>query len=609
MRVNLDGHPMTLDDTALLGEGGEARVFALGDDAVKVFTDGAPASLVALRAQKLRAFPGGLPNNVLAPLSLATNDHGDVVGYRMRRVRGAVDLGALARPAARTIRDRNDVLALFRALVSTFNALHSRGIVVGDANDGNVLVDDGGAGDTFVIDVDSMQFAGLPCPVAHERFLDPRLFGVDLGAQARFSTTTDHYALRVLLLQSLCFVHPYGGVHGTLPTLLRRAEARHSVFRDDVTLPRAALPLSTLPEPLAADLRACFDDDARIALSPALLDPLAARYVRCRCGVEHARAACPACRVQVVVPVDVVRGAVVVSRVLSAAGAVVAVRVVAGRLQALVDDGEGHLLREGRVIVDGGAGHVVAAVDGARTWLALSSGDDGDVPLVCIDGSRNDDDRVVDRTSTARAFGAPAFCVSPAGLFRITGDAIVHHDSGVLVGRALRGRTWLFPVDDGCLAVWRAGRVLRALWCRPGKAPTEIALPALSGRVVDVAVAASGVRALVSFAVDDGGRRVHRATLVDRAGVVVAHVEGAPDGHALLGDVRGKVVHGDTVLSTSPRGLVVAQAHAGTLVERTAFADTAEFVDDSVDILEGSGGDVFVVAHREVHLLRRRAST
>ena len=604
MRVNLDGQPVTLDEQALLGEGGEARVFALGDDAVKIFSDSAPSSLAALRDKKLRAFPTGLPANVLAPLALATNDHGDVVGYRMRRVRGAVDLGLLARPAARGTRDRNGVLALFRQLLSTIDGLHARGVVVGDANDGNVLVDDNGKGGAFVIDVDSMQFAGFPCPVAHERFLDPQLYGVDLGRKPRFSTSTDHYALRVALLQSLCFVHPYGGVHATLPTLLRRAESRVSVFSADVTLSRAALPLSTLPEALAADLRACFEDDVRVALSPALLDARAVRYVRCGCGVEHARAACPVCRVRVVVPVDVVRGSTSVSRVLQAPGAVVAVVLAGGRLSALVVDGAGRLLRDGRVVVDGEGGSVVAAIDGGRTWLSPSASDDGDVPLVCVDGAR-----VVDRTSTARAFGAPAFCVSPVGLFRIAGDAIVHHASGVIVGRALRGRTWLFAVDDGCLAVWRAGRVLCALWCRPGKAPAEVALPGLSGHVVDVAVASSGERALVCFAVDDGGRRVHRATLLDRNGAVIAHVEDAPDAHPLLGNVRGKILHGDTVLSTSPRGLCVVQAAGGAFVERATFADTNDLVDDSVDLLEGSGGDVFVVAQREVHLLRRRAAT
>jgi hypothetical protein len=609
MRVNIDGHGVTLDDGALVGEGGEARVFALGDDVVKIFFDGAPDTLVALREKKLRAFPAGLPANVLAPLSLATNDAGDVVGYRMHRVRGAVDLGLLARPGARAARDRNGVLALFRALLSTVDALHARGVVVGDLNDGNVLVGDNGAGQPFVIDADSMQFGGLPCPVAHERFLDPHLYGVDLGRSPRFSSSSDHYALRVLLLQSLCLVHPYGGVHPTLPTLLRRAEARHSVFRNDVTLPRAALALSTLPEALSADLRACFDDDKRMPLSPALLDAAAARYVRCGCGVEHARKACPACRVQTTVPVDVVRGGIVVSRVLHAPGAVVAVEVAAGRAHAVVGDGEGRLLREGRVLVNDGADNVVAVLDGARTWLGLCADDDGDVPLVCLASDRAGGDGVVDRTSTARAFGAPAFCVSPAGLFRIAGDAIVHHDSGVIVGRALRGRTWLFAVDDGCLAVWRAGRLLRALWCRRGKAPTDIALPALSGRVVDVAIAAAGTRALVSFATDDSGQRRHRATLLDDSGVVVAHVEGAAESHPLLGNVRGKIVNGDTVLSTSPRGLVAVQAAGGAFVQRAAFADTAHLVDDSVDLLAGSGGDVFVVAHREVHLLRRRAST
>jgi hypothetical protein len=623
MRVILDGQPVELDDDALLGEGGEARVWALGAHAVKVFFPGAPASLRALRARKLQAFPAGLPPGVIAPLALAHDDGGDVVGYRMARVRDAVELARLCRPGARAILDANGVLALFRRLLSTVTALHKAGVVVGDLNDGNVLVDDAGRGAPWLIDADSMQLGALPCPVAHERFLDPRLHGVDLLAAACFSPSSDAFALRVLVLQALCFVHPWGGVHDRLPTLLRRAEARHSVFRDDVRLPKVALPLSTLPEALADDLRATFDDDVRRPLSPALLD---ARYVRCGCGVEHARAACPACRVRVVVPAVVVHGGIAAERIVVAA-AIVAAGIVRGRVATVVDDGHGLWARDGRpllatdatvgVDLDGapgatgraGAGVAAVAVDEQRTWLARVLDERHAALVAVVDGV------VVERTSTGLAFGAPAFAASPVGLFRLHGDAILHHGRGLVVGRALRGRTWLFPVDDGCLAVWRAGQVMRAQWCRPGGAPVDLALPALAGRVVDVAaVAGAGDdgRALLTFAVDRDGRRIHRAVLVSRRRGVLACLDGAPDDHPLLGNVRGKVVQGDAVLSTSARGLALwglqGEGNDARFVERTSFPATREFVDDSVDLLAGSGGDLWVVGHREVHLLRRRAA-
>ena len=108
------------------------------------------------------------------------------------------------------------------------------GALVGDFNEGNVLF----RGATpFLIDADSMQFDGLPCCVGHEKFLDPRLYGVDLTRAPRFDPGTDWYAWSVLLFSSLLYVHPFGGIHKKFATPLRRAEARYSVLRPDVTYP------------------------------------------------------------------------------------------------------------------------------------------------------------------------------------------------------------------------------------------------------------------------------------------------------------------------------------------------------------------------------------
>jgi hypothetical protein len=100
--------------------------------------------------------------------------------------------------------------------------------------------------------------------------------------------------------------------------------------------------------------------------------------------------------------------------------------------------------------------------------------------------------------------------------------------------------------------------------------------------------------------------------LLSRRRGVRACLEGAPDEHPLLGNVRGKLLQSDAVLSTSARGLVLwglqGDGDDARFVERTSFPATHEFVDDSVDLLAGSGGDLWVVGHREVHLLRRRAA-
>lgn len=308
-----------LDDKDLLGVGGEGRVFRSGRQAFKIFF-----TMTDARLKKLAAFPRGLPNRVVGPLDVCTDTKGNAVGYAMRVLDGAVDIH---RAGQRKWRETNsmsaaDVLTVFGELASTVAELHARGVVVGDLNDGNVVLTAPTPHDPWqpwFIDADSMQFAGFPCTVAHERFLDPRLYGVDLEHTRALSRESDFYALAVMLFTSLLFVHPYGGAHASFPTLLRRAEGRHSILRGDVKLPNAALRPDVLPDDALAWFTEVFDRDAREPLPRALLD---ARFTRCRCGVEHARRACPACSVRVAVPSTVrARGRIRITAMTRAEGA------------------------------------------------------------------------------------------------------------------------------------------------------------------------------------------------------------------------------------------------------------------------------------------------
>ena len=299
--VFVGGQRVRLEDRDLLGQGGEGRVFRFGDRAVKLFF-----TMTDARRKKLAAFPTTMPGRVIGPLDLCTDERGVMTGYAMRALEGAVDAHRLGQRKWRDGAMRApEVLGVFRELSTTVAQLHAQGVVVGDLNDGNVVLTPplGNAPwQPWFIDADSMQWRGFPCTVAHERFLDPRLYGVDLAQRAALSQESDWYALAVLLFTSLLYVHPYGGAHASFPTLLRRAEGRHSILRGDVKLPHAALRPDVLCDDALAFFTSVFDRDARAPLPASVL---ASRFVRCACGVEHARRICPACTVRVPVPAAV----------------------------------------------------------------------------------------------------------------------------------------------------------------------------------------------------------------------------------------------------------------------------------------------------------------
>ncbi|MCZ7677793.1 MAG: hypothetical protein M5U28_03050 [Sandaracinaceae bacterium] len=234
MKVYVDDREVRLSPSTLLGTGGEADVYdAGGGRAIKVFKGpdhpdvrdlpalrDAARERLAEHQHKLARFPRGLPPRVVAPERLATDrPGGSVVGYAMRLVAGAEPLARYAEPRFRQQGvDPNDVVAVLRDLHLTVCALHRAGIVLGDLNDRNVLVEGTRA---HLIDADSFQFGPYFCGVFTERFVDPMLCDPALGAPVpvrRYGESSDWYAYAAMLFSTLLCVGPFG----------RRAQATRS---------------------------------------------------------------------------------------------------------------------------------------------------------------------------------------------------------------------------------------------------------------------------------------------------------------------------------------------------------------------------------------------
>lgn len=268
--VLVAGKRIRVQPSQSIGKGGEADVYDIGGGvALKIFKapshpdlqgfpddQRAAAERLRIAQRKLREFPRNLPSVVVAPVDLASDRNGKVVGYTMRLVADAEPLARLAEPAYAGPRD---IPGLFLGLHEAVEALHQAGIVIGDFNDLNVLVTEARP---HLIDADSYQFGPYLCGVYTDRFVDPVLCG-PTGALARpYSTQSDWYAYAVLLLQSLLHVGPYGGVYRPLPPTERRAR-RITIFHPDVIYPKPAVPYRSLPSELLAYFRDVFERDRR----------------------------------------------------------------------------------------------------------------------------------------------------------------------------------------------------------------------------------------------------------------------------------------------------------------------------------------------------------
>lgn len=159
MTAYVGGERVAVSDRDLLGTGGEGSVYLWQGRALKLYHDPNAAKLALA---KIRAFPARLPRAVVAPLEVAHDGRGNAVGFTMAIVRNATEAMRLGQRKWRAGRVKNaDVVALFADLHATVRALHARGVVAGDLNDGNVLFADD-LSQTWLIDADSMQFSPAP---------------------------------------------------------------------------------------------------------------------------------------------------------------------------------------------------------------------------------------------------------------------------------------------------------------------------------------------------------------------------------------------------------------------------------------------------------------
>ncbi len=594
--VYLEGRRLHLDDKLLLGEGGEGRVYrvAVGArTAVKIFHQP-----TAARAAKLRAFGASqMPAEVIAPTGLCTDSAGAVIGYAMPALEQAFDLQRFAQRRWREGRVGNAaVLEVFAALASTIATLHTRGIVVGDLNDGNVVVTAEAArrsGEAatwrpWLIDADSMQLPGHPCTVAHERFLDPRLYGLDLAGGA-LDRASDWYALAVLLFGSLLYTHPFGGSHPAHGTMLRRAEARISILRADVKRPAAGTRPDVLPDDALAWFERVFEQDLRAPLPAALLE---ARFVTCTCGQEHARVRCPYCTVRVLV-----------APVVRALGNLRSTRVVhcpRGRIVAASADGplryvllEAGILRreDGTIVVADGEPTDLVRIAGNATWLGV-----GRVVRKIVGGVEHST-RPVDLVH-----GDLAADAGPEGLVVVQGDALVRAERETRIGQVLEGQTRVRTSATLGFAFYRAGGFTVAFVFDPRRGPLRQVegFPHLAGRLVGWSAVFDEAHVLVTFATENGhdGAVTHTAHLVDARGELVA----SDHGEVLFPSLAGRALSNGSVLLATQDGLVLVRADRAerAFVPARLFPEARDLVSPEADLLVGPGGSLFVVGHDEI---------
>lgn len=586
-----------------LGVGGEATVYRWNGKAVKIFHEIDPSwdkqkaalwrRLIELKKKKLKSFPTGLPPGVIVPEKLVYDGRKEIIGYVMPLVSGAEAMHMLA---VRSYRSggvgNNETVELFRHLFRLMCGTHDAQVVIGDFNDLNVLFR---GQETFLIDTDSMQFNGLPCPVATEKFLDPLLYGQDLLARPCYSAENDYYAYAVMLFKSLLFIHPYDGVHKDFPNVFRRAEAAISVFNKDVRYPKSAVPFKVLPDELLNYFHLMFDKRERPLFPEKMFDRL--RWTRCsNCGAEHARPVCPVCAkaAAAIREMIVVKGRCVAGEIFKTTGRILAATVQANKLLYLYEENDA-LWREGRqAVMDGKADNMMRfGFSGDDTFIGKGE------KLVRLRYGN-----VIGNYDVETLGNLTMFATNQNNFYAISGEYLARNNEK-LIGQIFPGQTWFRAGEDFGFGFYRVGRrfVFFIFDAEKPGIDDSIKLPAMDGKVVDANCLFSGDYALFLLSRVDMGKTVNSAFLIKRDGSVEASLEEDASTAKILKTIHGKAFAGKKMLSATDDGLMLVVPDNGTFVEAKLFADTEPFVDESVSLLPAADG-VYVVSEKKILKLK-----
>ena len=618
--VYVRGRQARLQPSMVIGKGGEADIYRLdASTALKFYkrptdpdytgdTNAQQGAAIRIKEQqtKLPAFPSALPVEVVTPTELAYDaSQKSIVGYTMPFID---KMDVLMRLSDRQYRetggiDGNQVVDVFRKLHAVVASLHAKGVVIGDFNDLNVLTD---RSDVRIIDADSMQYGGFHCHTFTNRFVDPLRCDPSMLQLARpHNEMSDWYAYFIMLLQSLLYVGPYGGVHR--PKTGKRLQhdprvlQRLTVLDPSVIYPKPAQSLQSLPDELLDYMKAVFEEDVREAYPTRLLDML--RWTTClTCGLSHARSRCPGCaRPGAVKEAVAIRGTVMANRLFKTDGRLLHVANQNGTLHYLYYENGAFYREGGRKLLTGNlAPGLRFRIQGSTTVIGR------DEALISIAEDGASQRHTTDRYRT----NLPVFDANARATFWVTNGQLVKSDrlGPSYIGDVLSGQTMFWVGASFGFGFYQAGQFVRSFIfdTQTRGLNDQVAISSLPGQLVDATCVFSEDRAWFLTALQNQSQLVYRCYVIDRSGTVLAQTEVQPgDDSWLSHGIRGHLAVGASLYVATDEGIVRVGIDNGQVARERKFPDTEQFVDAHTQLVLGQGG-IYAVSPKEITQLTIR---
>jgi DNA-binding helix-hairpin-helix protein with protein kinase domain len=299
-------HNKQYTTTREIGRGGEGIVYEVqdaSDKVLKYYTE----PLTPQRVQKLHKMvlmrTPVIDAYAAWPQLLVRDAAGNVCGFIMQKLTGFMPLHMIFSPLdrKRMFPDKgyNFLVHVARNLAVAFHKLHEAGLVVGDVNEGNILIN--AQGMVTFIDCDSFQVQGddgyFYCEVGVPRYTPPELLEMHTFDNVVRTTNTDVFSMAVLIFQLLFLGrHPFAGRNKTAAdideeTAIKMREFAYSLTNKKKKLspPPDSFSISNLSRHLIDNFHQAFEQDQRPASADWIkaLDEFLPQIVTCTTSSIH----------------------------------------------------------------------------------------------------------------------------------------------------------------------------------------------------------------------------------------------------------------------------------------------------------------------------------
>lgn len=264
----------------LLGKGGEGEVYELADhpdQVLKVYSE----PLSSSKANKLQLMVNRYSEQMQAyaawPTDLVRDKKGKPCGFVMKKLDKYMPLHMLFSPMdrKRIFPDKgyNFLVHVARNIASAFHTLHTAGMVVGDVNEGNLLVNKQGM--VAFIDCDSFQLADgnqyFYCEVGVPRYTPPELLQLPSFGNVLRTVNTDSFSMAILIFQLLFLGrHPFAGINHTAEDIGEETAIQRQLFAYSlrqhhklITPPKDSFNINSLPNSITDLFHDAFESTTR----------------------------------------------------------------------------------------------------------------------------------------------------------------------------------------------------------------------------------------------------------------------------------------------------------------------------------------------------------